>query len=206
MGTENFGLAYMEKFAFIAILELLYLWVFLFGKLIGIHFFIKYLNSNLFPLIISKLKPTYCYFLKPSLVISRACILQTIALIKDGLTERNWMHNDLYPTSICSGKWEKWGGLRWPSVTWVSRAKRVSKCDKSCWALSSQVSFVHSHFHTKEPLCQRRQRSGEGHGGFLPEIAKRSATKNNLLVFRGEINILPINIQYNVSISWREQW
>lgn len=71
---------------------------------------------------------------------------------------------------------QKWAGLLWPSVTQVTGAKRVSKCDKSCWALTSPVPFVHSHLHTKEALCHWRQLGGGGGHGRL---------SSNMMVFPG---------------------
>lgn len=105
-------------------------------------------------------------WLQPS---ARSCYLCSWFTHKD----TNCTSTAIIPSAPGNISLQKWGGLRWPSVTRVTGAKRVSKCDKSCWALSSQVPFVHSHLHTKEALCQRRQYSGGGYGWF----------NNNMVVF-----------------------
>lgn len=110
----------------------------------------------------------------------------------------------IIPSALGNISLQKWGGLRWPSVTWVTGAKRVSKCDKSCWALSSQVPFVHSHLHTKEALSHKRRCSGGGYGWFNNNMVVfcLEELKEIYLIFFlvGKMFTLPINTRYNVGM------
>lgn len=83
--------------------------------------------------------------------------------------------------------------LRWPSVTRVTGAKWVSKCDKSCWALGFQVLFVHFHLHTKKEFCHKRRCSA------VSDVSDLTMTQR-LICFSWEKTVPPIDTSYNIKI------